>query len=74
MPSNPPGQCPPTLPYLLHDVHAISADLAEGRKSHAIQARVVAVVDEELRGPRVGRTGLREGDIAGGGSISRAMK
>src|SRR5436190_6305048 len=45
---------------LVHNIHALR-HFAEGREAHAIEAAVVTVADEELRGPRV-RTGGGEAD------------
>merc|ERR1740138_1624808 len=50
---------------LLHYLHAVALHHAKRREAHAVEARVVDVVDEKLRGTRVWRTGLRERDVAG---------
>src|SRR5207248_1874466 len=41
---------------LIHDLHPFR-DLAERRESHLVQVRVVPIIDEELRRPRVRTAG-----------------
>src|SRR6185312_1661812 len=43
---------------LVHNIHSLD-HLAKGREAHPIKAVVVAVIDEQLRGPRVGPGGRK---------------
>ena len=48
---------------LLDDVHAVALHLSERRETHAVEARVVHVVDEELCSARIRSPCLGEGHV-----------